>query len=71
MGAIARRRVTYLIAIIIVVIAMIVSIVSVSTDSWITASVNGTIVQEGLWRMCVEGIQQGNLSCIQFNEGQE
>ena len=60
------RRVTYLIATSIVVIAMIVSILSVSTDSWVTASANGITIEEGLWRVCVD-IGQGR-ECIGFDE---
>ena len=65
MSAIARR-VTYLIATSIVVVAMILSIVSVSTDSWVTASANGITIEEGLWRVCVD--QGQGRECVGFNE---
>ena len=57
MSALAKR-VTFAIAAIIVAIAMILSIVSVSTDLWITINVEGIKYQQGLWRQCVECLDQ-------------
>ena len=66
MSALAKR-VTFAIAAIIVAIAMILSIVSVSTDLWITASADGITLQEGLWRGCVEG-QGQERQCYKFDK---
>ena len=61
------KRVTFAIAAIIVAIAMILSIVSVSTDLWITATFEGIKYQLGLWRGCVEG-QGQERQCIKFDK---
>ena len=66
MSALAKQ-VTLAIAAIIVAIAMILSIVSVSTDLWITASANGITLQQGLWRQCVEHLDQGK-ECTKFDK---
>ena len=61
------KRVTFAIAAIIVAIAMILSIVSISTDLWITASYEGIKYQQGLWRGCVEGLSQER-QCSKFDK---
>ena len=66
MSALAKR-VTFAIAAIIVDIAMILSIVSVSTDLWITASADGITLQQGLWRQCKEGLGQER-QCVKFDK---
>ena len=61
------KRVTFAIAAIIVAIAMILSIVSVSTDLWITASFENVKIQQGLWRECEESLSQER-QCIKFDK---
>ena len=61
------KRVTFAIAAIIVAIAMILSIVSVSTDLWITASFENVKIQQGLWRKCEEGLSQER-QCSKFDK---
>ena len=65
MSALAKR-VTFAIAAIIVAIAMILSIVSVSTDLWITANFEGIQYQQGLWRGCAEVLSLRQ--CIKFHK---
>ena len=53
MNVTPRQVICYVTATTVVTIAMILSIVSVLTDSWVIASVNGKTVEVGLWRMCI------------------
>ena len=60
------KRVTLAIAAILVAIAMMLSILSVSTDLWITASVGDITLQQGLWRGCLQ-TQGHDRECIRFD----